>query len=140
MKYLGYFILLLFFLSSCGDSPKPQLIFSDHEAFGFDLGESWEVNSSVTVRGFSQTKNDEKYSAILAYSVDLITPTSDSLFSVYNDKVMENSQEEIQDLILEAQLEVDTSFGEGKYSLIFNVSDEISMLSDTITVDFSLTK
>ncbi len=62
----------------------------------------------------------------LSYSVDLVTPNSDTLVSVYNEIVNETDTEEFMDFILEAQIEIESTFGQGDYKLIFNVKDELS--------------
>ena len=136
-------ILILFFVSifliTCTE-PEPDLKLSPGEAFGFDLGDSWEVNASVIVQGFKQKEIGDDYSIFLSYSVDLITPGKDSIMSAYNDSIEETSYEEFMDFILEAQLEVDNKFGEGDYKTIFNVKDEYSGQVKSIAVDFKLSK
>ena len=64
----------------------------------------------------------------------------DTLFSVYTDKVEESFNEELIDFILEAQIEIDYSFGKGEYEVIFNVKDEFSNQTKSISVKFNLAK
>jgi len=138
MKNLLFVIVISFF--ACSEKPEPILELSNPEAFSFDLGDSWEVNGSVNVIGFVQEEKDDEFHAELIYSVDLITPESDTLVAIYNDKVDERSNEEIMDIILESQIEIDNSFGEGDYKIIYNITDKLSNKVKSITIDFNLTK
>jgi hypothetical protein len=76
----------------------------------------------------------------LSYSVDLVTPESDSLNSIFNDVIEEINDEEIVDIALEAQIEIDSTFSEGIYVLLFNVKDEFSNQTKSIKVNFNLMK
>lgn len=134
------YILLITILWACSGRPDPNLILSNPEAFAFDLGNSWEINASVKATGFTQLEKEDEYSISLSYSVDLILPNQDSLCSIYNESVEEQDIEEFMDIILEAQFEVDSTFGEGSYKLIFYVTDEFSKQSRSIAIDFNLSK
>ena len=134
------FIFTLFGLWACSGRPEPNLILSNPEAFAFDLGDSWEVNASVNAAGFAQIEKNDEYFIKLSYSVDLISPTSDTLFSIYNESLDEKDVEEFIDIILEAQIEIDSTFGPGSYGLIFNVKDDYSEQTKSIDVDFKLSK
>jgi len=138
MKYLISVIIIG--LWACTSRPEPNLELSNPEAFYFDLGDTWEVNASVKTMGFAQREMDDGYSVKMSYTIDLITPNSDSLAAIYNELVDEENNEEFMDFILEAQIEVDSSFGEGNYKLIFHVKDEYSAQTESIAVDFNLTK
>lgn len=118
--------------------PEPNLQLSNPEAFAFDLGDSWEVNASIKAVGFL-VEEEELYSAKLSFSVDLIS-NKDSLPSIFNDQIDESSGEEILDLMLDAQIEIDSTFAEGDYKLLFHVTDILSNQNDTISVAFNLSK
>ena len=124
IKYIPYLSVIIFFACSC--RPEPNLMLSSPEAFAFDLGDSWEVNASVTAKDFAQVEKEDQYFVKLSYSVDLVSPESDSLKSIYNESIDQQDSEEFLDIILEAQIEIDSTFGEGKYKLVFNVIDEYS--------------
>lgn len=138
MKTYIYLFTVIILFFACSE-PEPDLQLSNPEAFSFDLGDSWEVNSSVKAKGFAQNEKDDSYSINLSYSVDFLS-ISDTLLAIYNDKVTDTNQEEILDYILEAQIEIDSTFGEGDYTLIYNVKDELSEQEKTISVDFNLSK
>lgn len=139
IKYL-ISILILFGVWACSSKPKPNLQLSNPEAFAFDLGDSWEVNASVNAMGFQQNEAEDKFNIKLSYTVDMITVKSDTLLAIYNDIVDENFEEELLDFILEAQIEVDSSFGEGDYKLIFHVKDEFSSQTKSVEVVINLVK
>ena len=44
------------------------------EAFAYDLGDTWEVNATVNVRGFEKIDVEEELSASLDFSVDFVNP------------------------------------------------------------------
>jgi hypothetical protein len=138
MKYL--FIVLIIGMWACSGRPEPNLFLFNPEAFAFDLGDSWEVNSSVNVKGFAQIEKNDEYLINLSYTVDLVTPNQDSLFSIYNESLEEKDTEEFMDVILEAQIDIDSTFGAGNYQLIYNVTDEYSKQIKSIEVDFNLSK
>jgi hypothetical protein len=140
MKKIIFISILLLSFWACSSRPEPNLQLSNPDAFAFDLGDSWEVNASVKATGFAQVEKDDDYLAKLSFSVDLITPNSDSLSAVFNEIVDEKDIEEFSDFILEAQIEVDNAFGLGDYKLVFNVKDEYSDQTKSISVDFNLSK
>ena len=142
MGNMKYLILIVVFacLISCSSKPEPNLELSNPEAFSFDLGDNWEVNASVSAKGFSQKEENDNFNLNLSYSVDLVTPNSDTMASVYNEVVNETDIEEFMDFILEAQIEIESTFGQGEYILIFNVKDELSGQKKSMDVDFNLSK
>ena len=138
MKKFIIISFLLFAFSACS-GPEPNLQLSSPEAFAFDLGDSWEVNASIKAIGFLVEEKEETYSSKLSYSVDLISQ-NDSLVAIYNNRVDKNETEEILDIMLEAQIEIDSTFGEGDYKLIFNVTDDLSKQTKSLSLDFNLSK
>ena len=137
IKYLAS-ILLIFNLFAC-NKPEPKLELTSPEAFAFDIGDGWEVTATVNAKGFMQNEKYGKWKIKLNYNVDLITPESDSLVSVFEDIVEEESEQEFTDYQLEAQIEIDSSFGVGKYKLIFNVTDELAKQSKSMYISFDVT-
>jgi hypothetical protein len=98
------------------------------------------VNASVNTMGFAQNEENDQFEIKLYYSVDLVTPSGDTLNHIFDDSLYAAETEEFMDLILEAQLEIDSALGEGIYKLIFNVQDEYSQQSKSVGVDFNLSK
>lgn len=137
--FLISFVLILFVVA-CSGKPEPNLELFSPEAFAFDVGEYWEVNSTVYAKGFDYQERDDIFVAKLSYSVDLITAKSDTIFSIFDDWYEEESPEEFVDLSLDAQIEIDSSFTQGLYHLVFNVKDEFSNQKKSISVQFNLSK
>ncbi|MCK7518922.1 MAG: hypothetical protein MZV64_14960 [Ignavibacteriales bacterium] len=52
------------------------------EAFAYDLGESWEVNSTTRVKGFFQKEENGTFTALLSYDIDLVTAAGDTIKSL----------------------------------------------------------
>ena len=139
MKKLIIISILFLSLFACSD-PEPNLQLFNAEAFAYDIGDSWEVNATVNAKGFLQKELEDTYQLKLSYSVDLVTPESDSLISIYSDSIEEMSDEELIDIPLEAQIEIDSTFSSGNYKLIFNVTDELSGQQTNLAADINLAK
>lgn len=132
------YLLLISFLG-CKSRPEPNLELFSPEAFAFNIGDSWEVNSSVNVKGFQKKKEGNKFKAQLSYNIDLITPKSDSLVSIFKSSYVD-LKEELNDIQLEAQIEIDTSFSKGEYKLLYHVTDELANKRKSMYINFSLTE
>ena len=135
-------ILILFLLAliSCSKEQEKLELFSE-EAFAYYLEDSWELNATARVKGFTQLEDDDdNYSAKLSYSIDLITPSADTLSDVDYGLVDELKDEEMIDLEIETQIEIDSSFSVGKYKIVFHVEDNLSQRSVSSEKEFSLSK
>ncbi len=135
-----FFTFILIGVWACSSKPEPKLELFSPEAFAFEVDNSWEINATVNAKGFAQIDNDENPKIELFYKVDLITPESDTIKSIFDKNILLNEKEELIDLPLEAQIELDSTFKVGNYILIFNVSDEISKQTKTINIPFDLEK
>jgi hypothetical protein len=125
MKKVFFLIVGLFVITACSKKEVPFEVFSP-EAFAFDLGESWEVNASARVKGFTQLEKDGTYKASIKFSVGIVKPDGHKIESVFNDEKTETKNEVIMDLPLEAQFELDSTFVSGEYKLIFIAEDNNS--------------
>ncbi len=112
------------------------------EAFAYDLGEKWEVNALVNVKGFEQREHNKKqlFEASLTLSADIKTPDGTLIDGVYADTINVNHLEEILDIPLEVQFELDSTYSLGKYQVIINIIDEYSKNIVTTSVEFVLTE
>jgi hypothetical protein len=135
-----FFLVALFIINACSSKPEPKLELFSAEAFAYDLGDYWEVNTTVNAKGFAQSEKDNKYEAKLSYSIDLITTEDDTIKSIFNDSIDKQNNELMNDIALEAQLEVDSTFAEGNYKIIFKVTDEISKQTKSLSINFNLEK
>lgn len=136
-------VLLLFtglvILIACTKKEAPFEIFSE-EAFAYDLGSSWEVNSQVRIKGFTQLEKDGIYTASIKFTVDLIKPNGEKVTDIFEDEKSETKNEVIMDLPLEAQFELDSTYPDGNYTLIFTVQDNNSDSRASKEIKFELSR
>jgi len=135
-KLIVIFIILLTFVS-CSKKEEEKFEAFSPEAFAYDIGDSWEVNATVNVKGFVKKETGEEFSASFDYTVDVVGPDSLSKDSIFIDSkdVIEN---ELTDVQLEAQFELDYNSPQGLYKIIFNVKDNNSGKVTTAQADFEL--
>jgi len=139
-KIALFFILSLAALSSCGRNSGRKFEAFSPEAFAMNAPDGWEITANVRVRGFDEDVQGKTHKAKLAYSIDLVTPSGKTLNSFTADTVDEDQQEEFTDLPVEAQLELDSTFTTGKYTVKFNVKDLLSGREIHTEKEFELTK
>ena len=122
-----------------GCSEEPKLELSNPEAFAYTLDNGWEINATVNAAGFAQTEKEstDLYFTHLDYSVNLFTP-QDSLFKVDYESFIDSTNEEYADLQLETQIELDSGFSIGSYTIEFIVEDIYSTTKDTISTQVIL--
>ena len=127
---------ILIFIS-CSEEPKLKLF--NPEAFAYTLDSGWEINATVNAAGFAQIEkeNSELYFTHLNYKVNLYSP-QDSLFDVDHDSFIDSTNEEYADLQIETQIELDSGFTAGNYTIEFIVEDMYSTTKDTISTQFIL--
>lgn len=136
-------ILVLVTLSLIISCSKKEIKFEafSPESFAYDLGDGIaEVNASVRVKGFTQTEKDGNYSASINYDVDLIKPDSSIVKSVYQDVKTKTDSEPINDVGLEAQFDLDSTYLDGDYKLVFNIKDNNSNKTLVAKVDLKLSR
>jgi hypothetical protein len=139
MKYFIALIIIAFFINGCSKEEVKLEAFSP-ESFAFDIGDRWEVNALVNVRGFVQKEAEGIFSASIHYSVNMTTPNGKTIASVFEDGKEVNEEEEITDIPLEVQFELDSTYIVGKYKLLINIRDNISERTTDATVEFDLTE
>jgi hypothetical protein len=139
-KILLLFVLLLLLLTSCSKEETKLEAFNP-DAFAYDLGNTWEVNAMINVKGFEQRDgSDDTFEASISYSVNLITPEENTIENLYSDNVDFSAGEEIIDIPLEVQFEMDSTYTLGRYKIIFNITDNYSEVSITSFTYFDLTE
>ena len=121
-QFIILFLTAVIFYSCEKEEPKKIETFST-EAFAFDLGDSWEVNATTRVKGFSQTEAENNFSATIAYDIDLVTPAGDTIKGLISKVEDKTDNEKITDIPLEVQFELDSTYAAGEYTIIFNVKD-----------------
>jgi hypothetical protein len=141
MKNIFLFLLIIILIISCSKKEEKFEAFST-EAFAYDLGGSWEVNATVRIKGFTQIEDKESgnYAATISLIVDLIKPDSTKEPAKFSYVHTETSKEKISDVGLEAQFELDSTYQEGIYKLIFHIKDANSENQTSIETELELKK
>lgn len=137
MKNIFSPILLLVLIVSCGEKEEVRFEAFSPEAFAYDLGDLWEVNATVNVRGFKEMEIEDELSASLNFSIDLINPQGDTLQNILSDS-KDVKEKEIDYIQLEAQFELDSTYSEGKYRVIFNIKDSYVNNSTSAEIEVEL--
>jgi hypothetical protein len=137
MNKLVLLISIMIVFVSCGKKEEEKFQAFSPEAFAYDIGDSWEVNATVNVKGFDKKEVGEELSASFDYTVDVVGPDNLSKDSIFIDSkdLIEN---ELTDVQLEAQFELDYNSPQGLYKIIFNVKDNNSGKVTTAQADFEL--
>jgi len=137
---LSLFVLSLLLLSSCSKE-KTKLEAFNPEAFAYDLGNTWEVNATINIKGFEQREGSgDTFEASISYSADIKTPNGKTVENLYFDKIDISEREDIIDIPLEVQFELDSTYSFGKYTIIFNITDVYSQSRITGFAEFKLTE
>ena len=143
MKKLFVLVLtvLLVFTACKKEEPQNLEAFSP-QGFAFDLGDVWEVNATVRVKGFQQNRNDEtkEFSATIFYKVNIEKPNGEVKEGVFNFVKEINNHERLLDVGLEAQFELSSEYEEGTYKLIYHIKDELSGIETKAIVEVELQK
>ena len=130
-------VLLLFF--SCGKKEEVKFEAFSPEAFAYDLGDSWEINATVNVKGFVVKEVGDQSSASISFSVDMVRPDSIEVKNIFTDS-KDLTNDELIDIQLEAQFELDYTFPDGLYKLKFNIADNYSEGTTSALAEFELKK
>lgn len=139
MKILITLILLVLPTISCSKKEEVKFEAFSQEAFAFDIGDSWEVNASVNVKGFERREAGQDISASISFDVDLFGPDSIEIKNIFSDARKVTSKE-IIDIKLEAQFELDYTYPDGIYKIAFNITDNYSGDSTLAIAEFELKK
>jgi hypothetical protein len=125
MKKTMLIILTLIAIASCGKKEEVKFEAFSPEAFAYDIGDSWEINATVNVKGFEKKEVGDELSTSLGFSVDVIDPDGAERIDVFFDS-KEVTSKELIDVQLEAQFELDYNSSVGLYKIIFHITDKYS--------------
>jgi hypothetical protein len=139
MKKVLLIFFSLFITISCSKKEEVKFEAFSPEAFAYDIGDSWEVNATVNVKGFVKKEVGDELSTSLDFRVDLLDPNGVLTKDVFIDSKDVTSKELI-DVQLEAQFELDYSALNGKYKIVFNITDKYSGETATAEAEFELKK
>lgn len=137
-KYFLLLIITVFIISGCSKDEPLELNGINPEAFAFNLGDMWEVNASVFIKGFKLEEENKSYSTSIEFSVDLLKPNGETVANLYDDKLKKTFEEKVKDIKLEAQFELDETFEIGNYKVIFRIKDLLNNSSTTVEKEFVL--
>ncbi len=128
MKFIFYSTIIFFFIAGCSKKEEVKMAAFSPEAFAYDIGDGWEVNATVRIKGFKVTKeeNSNLYKASVSYSTDLITPADSTIKNVFEDIIHKSDSEKIVDIPLEAQFNIDSTFKPGNYKIMYHINDNNS--------------
>lgn len=141
MKSYFLIIILLLVLTSCGKKEEKLEAFSA-EAFAYDLDNYWEVNITTRVKGVTEFKDEktEEFLYALSFLIDLVHPDGTVEKNKFSFSHSQKSNEKLKDIGLEAQFELDSTYKEGNYKIVFNITDAHSNKSTSIEKDLILSK
>jgi len=138
MKNLFYFLSLLLVFVACDKQEETKLELFSPEAFCYSLDSGWELNGTVYAKGFLQQEKENKYYSKISYSVDIFEPGNNIKPGIFKNSIEKNESEKISDIALECQIELDSTYDKGDYTLIFNVTDELSKQTKQINKTFKV--
>ncbi len=124
-KYLLLASVLLIY-SGCSKKEEPKLETFSAEAFAYDMETSWEINSSIRVKGFAQAEEGKSFKHSLTYSVSLITPSGEVIKGLDSGEINDAPAEKPADLSIEVQYELNKTNGPGKYKIVYEIKDELA--------------
>jgi hypothetical protein len=139
MKILTTLILLVLLVISCSKKEEVKFEAFSPEAFAYDIGDSWEINSTVNVKGFVKKEVGDELSTSLGFSVDLLDANGVLTKDIFIDS-KEVTSKELIDVQLEAQFEIDYSSPDGIYKIVFNITDKYSGQIVSAETEFELKK
>lgn len=132
-------ITFSFLFVSCGKKEKEQKFeISKIETFAYNIGDAWEVNALARVKGFTQQKQNDKFSTEISYDVDLQTPKGNTIKSLISKVADKSDTEEMQDTQLDIQFNLDSTYAVGEYRIIINAKDVKSGQTDSSSASFKV--
>jgi len=139
MNKVLYIFFFIFITISCSKKEEVKFEAFSPEAFAYDIGDSWEINATVNVKGFEKKEVGNELSTSLGFSVDVIDPDGTETLDVFFDS-KEVTSKELIDVQLEAQFELAYNSPDGLYKIIFHITDKYSGEIVTAETEFELKK
>jgi len=134
-----YILLLILLTISCSKKEEVKFEAFSPEAFAYDIGDSWEINATVNVKGFVKKEAGDELSTSLGFSVDIIDPDGVETKDIFIDS-KEVTSKELIDVQLEAQFELDYNSPNGLYKIVFHITDKYSWKMLSSEAEFELKK
>lgn len=131
--------VMLVLISGCSKKQEALKLTSfSSEAFAYGMGDSSEVDGTTRVKGFQQNQQNGFYIATLSYNIDLVTPAGDTVKSVASRIVDKRQKDKMSEAQLDTQFDLGPSYKNGKYKLIYNITDKLSGNTTVASADFDL--
>jgi hypothetical protein len=139
MKKILLIALVCIITASCSKKEEVKFEAFSPEAFAYDIGDAWEINATVNVKGFNKQEVGNEFSASFDFNIDMIGPDSLETINIFSDS-KDATSSELNDVQLEAQFELDYNSPEGLYKINFNVTDINSGEVTSAQAEFELKK
>jgi len=139
MKKILLIFFFLFITISCSKKEEGKFEAFSPESFAYDIGDAWEINATVNVKGFVKKEVGDELSASVEFTVDMIGPDSSKVTNIFSDS-KDITSSDLTDVPLEAQFELDYNSPEGLYKITFNVIDLNSGEVTSAQSEFELKK
>jgi len=88
--------------------------------------------------GIFSKEGNKTFTALLSYDIDLVTPAGDTLKSLISRTEDKMKNEKMSDVDLETQFDLDSTYAEGNYRVIFNVKDMNTQQTAISSAEFVL--
>jgi hypothetical protein len=137
-KYLLSAAVFILLVNGCSGDDNNKLEAYNPEVFAFDIGDEYEVNATVRIKGFKLDQQGDEFTSSVSYELDLVRPegvTENEIVTKIEDLVF---SEKVNDAGIDIQFTLDSSYAPGKYSVIFNLKDNLSEKSVTTSTEFTL--
>ncbi len=130
---------LLFLLNACSKKEEKLEVFNA-EAFAYYLENGWEVDATTRVKGFKQNEKDNKFTARISYTVDLVKPDGNTIKSIVSKTEDKVNDEKFMDAPVDIQFDLDSTYQDGDYKVIFNIKDAETGNTASASASFKLQK
>jgi len=139
MKKIIFFIGAAILITACAKRLENLELFSA-QSFAYTMESGWEMNASVRVKGFEQHESNNKYSAKLSYTIDVVTSDGKLIESIDSGLIDKTAAEKMTDIEINSQLKFDSSYKTGAYKITFNVTDDFNQRKTSFWSFFDLNK
>lgn len=119
--------LALLFLAGCG-SEERKFEFTKTEVFPMLIDSAsgqWEINIPVIVKGYSENRDGESYVRKVMFSVDLVTPSGETVPKVFEELDTATEDESKPDTRMDVQINLMNAEA-GEYTAKITVTDQFN--------------
>jgi hypothetical protein len=138
MKWILVLSLFLILFTSCSEEKNTDLEAYNTEVYVFDIGDEYEVNVSLRLKGFKIEEEGSELKSSFLYETDLIKPDGsreEGFISKTEDVLF---TEHVGDTGLDIQFNLDGNFEPGEYTLVINLRDNYTGSQTKTETEFRL--